>query len=84
MMAENKHPDKSDVDQTLTQIYRELSKLRQKCGQLQDQNDKMRRELTDLKRKGKSIFNGISDKDRMAFKQHVNNLLTRIDRYLAE
>jgi uncharacterized membrane protein len=83
-MTEQKQSPEPDIHQTLVQIHRELSKLRQKCHQLQDQNENIRNELAEMKAKGKSVFNGMSDKDRMAFKQHVNNLLTRIDRYLPD
>jgi regulator of replication initiation timing len=84
MMADNKLTEVPEIEQTLIQIHRELTKLRQKCDHLHNQNEKMRAELSSIKGKGKSIFNGMSDKDRLAFKQHVNNLILRIDRYLPD
>lgn len=83
-MADNKHPSHIEMEETLVRIHRELNKLRARCEQLHGQNEKMRSELDELKNRGKNFFAGMSETDRMACKQQINNLISRIDTYLPE
>jgi regulator of replication initiation timing len=83
-MADHIQPSYDEMEQTLVKIHRELNKLRARCEQLHGQNEKMRSELTALKTRGKSFFDGMTEKDRMACKQQISNLISRIDTHLPE
>jgi regulator of replication initiation timing len=83
-MGDNSQPVITELDDTLVKINRELSKLRTRCEQLRTQNEKMRVELSELKNRSKTVFDVMSEKDRMACKQQISNLISRIDRHLPE
>lgn len=68
--------------QLLNEISGEVTSLKQEVRELQRENDKLRNKLDEERDKQTDIFSAISESERLALRQHVQGLITKIDHHI--
>lgn len=66
----------------LEQIDEEVNALKQEIKDLKKENAKLVTKLEDLRGKQTDIFSAISESERLAMRQQVQGLITKIDNHL--
>ena len=66
----------------LGEVYEEVDTLRQEIKELKKENSKLVSKIEDLRGKQTDIFSAISESERLALRQHVQGLITKIDNHL--
>lgn len=79
----NQLSQQSQKFQTLLgQIDEEVKSLKQEIKDLKRENAKLVNKLEELRGKQTDIFSAISESERLAMRQHVQSLITKIDNHL--
>lgn len=60
----------------------EVETLKQEIRELKKENSKLVTKIEDLRGKQTDIFSAISESERLALRQHVQGLITKIDNHL--
>lgn len=60
----------------------EVETLKQEIRELKKENSKLLTKIEDLRGKQTDIFSAISESERLALRQHVQGLITKIDNHL--
>ncbi len=66
----------------LGDVYEEVDALKQEIKELKKENSKLVSKIEDLRGKQTDIFSAISESERLALRQHVQGLITKIDNHL--
>lgn len=66
----------------LTSINDEISELKSQIKVLKKENDSLKTKLTEARDKQTDIFSAISESERLAMRQHIQGLVSRIDNHL--
>ena len=66
----------------LGDVYEEVEALKQEIKELKKENSKLVSKIEDLRGKQTDIFSAISESERLALRQHVQGLITKIDNHL--
>lgn len=67
----------------LGDVYEEVSSLKQEIRDLKKENSKLVSKIEDLRGEQTDIFSAISESERLALRQHVQGLITKIDNHLS-
>lgn len=68
----------------LSEIDEEVQILKQQIKDLKKENTKLVAKLEDLRGKQTDIFSAISESERLAMRQHVQGLISKIDNHLTD
>lgn len=68
----------------LEQIRSQVSHLKKQNRELNKENSRLRSKLNDVHKDQADIFSSISESERIAMKHQVNDLISKIDKYLDE
>lgn len=68
--------------QLLDEVGEEISSLKQEIRDLQRENSKLRSKLEEERDKQTDIFSAISESERLALRQHVQGLISKIDHHI--
>ena len=68
----------------LSQIDEEVKALKSEIKELKKENSKLVTKLEDLRGKQTDIFSAISESERLAMRQQVQGLISKIDNHLNE
>jgi len=63
-------------------VYEEVDSLKQEIIDLKKENSKLVSKIEDLRGKQTDIFSAISESERLALRQHVQGLVSKIDNHL--
>lgn len=66
----------------LNEIFEEVAALKQENRDLRKENNKLISKLEDLRGKQTDIFSAIGESERLAMRQHIQGLISRIDNHL--
>ncbi|RNC85257.1 MAG: hypothetical protein ED557_00325 [Balneola sp.] len=66
----------------LTEVHDEVTILKQELRDLKRENSKLVLKIEDLQSEQTDIFSAISESERLALRQHVQSLITKIDNHL--
>ena len=81
----NQLSQQSQKFQTLLgQIDEEVKSLKQEIKDLKRENAKLVNKLEELRGKQTDIFSAISESERLAMRQHVQSLITKIDNHFTK
>jgi uncharacterized coiled-coil DUF342 family protein len=79
----NKLAQQSDRFKTLLdEVGSEVQNLKQEIRELQRDNAKLKAKLEEEHEKQTDIFSAISESERLALRQHVQGLISKIDHHL--
>ena len=67
----------------LGEISEEVEALKQEIRELKKENAKLVSKLSDMRGKQSDIFSAITESERLAMRQQVQNMITKIDNHLA-
>jgi uncharacterized coiled-coil DUF342 family protein len=68
----------------LSQIDEEVTSLKQQIKNLRKENANLVHTLEELRGKQTDIFSAITESDRLAMRQEVKGLITKIDNYMSK
>ena len=68
----------------LSQIDKEVTSLKQQIKNLRKENANLVHTLEELRGKQTDIFSAITESDRLAMRQEVKGLITKIDNYMSK
>jgi predicted nucleic acid-binding Zn-ribbon protein len=68
----------------LSEIDDEVAILKQQIKDLKKENSKLVTKLEDLRGKQTDIFSAITESERLAMRQHVKGLISKIDNHLSD
>lgn len=68
--------------QLLDEVGEEVLSLKQEIRDLQKENSKLRSKLEEERDKQTDIFSAISESERLALRQHVQGLISKIDHHI--
>lgn len=68
----------------LSQIDEEVTSLKQQIKNLRKENANLVHTLEELRGKQTDIFSAITESDRLAMRQEVKGLITKIDNYISK
>ena len=63
-------------------VYDEMNALKQEVRDLNKENSKLVSKIEDLRGKQTDIFSAITESERLALRQHVEGLISKIDNHL--
>lgn len=63
-------------------VYEEMNALKQEIRDLKKENSKLVTKIEELRGKQTDIFSAISESERLALRQHVQGLISKIDNHL--
>ena len=63
-------------------VYDEMNALKQEVRDLKKENSKLVSKIEDLRGKQTDIFSAITESERLALRQHVEGLISKIDNHL--
>lgn len=66
----------------LVDVYEEVDLLRDEIRDLKKENSKLLSKIEELRGKQTDIFSAISESERLALRQHVQGLISKIDNHL--
>lgn len=66
----------------LGDVYDEVNSLKQEIKELKKENSKLVTKIEDLRGEQTDIFSAISESERLALRQHVQGLVSKIDHHL--
>ncbi|MEX0608207.1 MAG: hypothetical protein WD016_05960 [Balneolaceae bacterium] len=66
----------------LDEVGEEVSSLKQEIRELQRENGRLKTKLEEERDKQTDIFSAISESERLALRQHVQGLITKIDHHI--
>lgn len=79
----NKLSQQSDkFRQLLDEVGAEVNGLKQEIRELEKENVKLKAKLEEEHEKQTDIFSAISESERLALRQHVKSLISKIDHHL--
>jgi uncharacterized coiled-coil DUF342 family protein len=79
----NKLSQQSDTfRQLLDEVGTEVEGLKQQINELKRENDKLKAKLEEEHEKQTDIFSAITESERLALRQHVQGLISKIDHHL--
>ncbi|MTI89192.1 MAG: hypothetical protein FH748_14645 [Balneolaceae bacterium] len=68
--------------QLLEEVSEEVSAMKQEIDDLKKENSRLKKMLEDERDKQTDIFSAISESERLALRQHVQGLISKIDHHL--
>lgn len=68
----------------LDQIREEVDSLKDRLKELQKENSQLRQKLEEIQNSQTDIFSAITESERLAFRQQVLGLISKIDDHLEE
>lgn len=63
------------------QLGREIRKMRNTCDTLQEENDRLRKELASLKKES-DLFSNLNENQKMVLKQQINDVISKLDTHI--
>lgn len=70
--------------QLLEAIGQEVNGLKQEIKELKRENNKLKTKLEEARDKQTDIFSVINESERLAMRQHIQNLIQKIDHHLEQ
>ncbi len=68
--------------QLIDEISEEVSSLKNEISELNKENQSLKKKLKEERDKQTDIFSAISESERLALRQHIQGLITKIDHHL--
>lgn len=83
-MNSGNRPYHEEFEQLVAQIRSELQRLKQDNSALRQENEVLKQELQNHRSDNGDLFSHLDESERLALRQHIKDLITRIDTHINE